>query len=105
MFRAYDKNGEISYSLGAFPTVELIKRRSEDVLSIALHSKLRITDEVEAILESVKDKVITSDRAVERVAKKGIPLWLAHSVSATRGLKLQRTYASSILRMRAISVQ
>ncbi|MBQ7227195.1 MAG: TrmH family RNA methyltransferase [Clostridia bacterium] len=71
MFRAYDKNGEISYSLGAFPTVELIKRRSEDVLSIALHSKFRITDEVEAILESVKDKVITSDRAVERVAKKG----------------------------------
>lgn len=71
MFRAYEKDGDISYSMGAFPTVELIKRRKEDVIAIALGSKLKMTDELEKILESVKDKVVTDDRAVSRVAKKG----------------------------------
>lgn len=71
MFRSYDKNGEISYSLGAFPTVELVKKRPADLLGIALHSKFRMTKEVEEILGSMTDKIITSDRAVERVAKKG----------------------------------
>lgn len=71
MFRAYDKEGDISYALGAFPTVELIKKRPEDIVAIALHSKFRMTDETASILDGIKDKVITSDRDVERVAKKG----------------------------------
>lgn len=71
MFRAYDKEGDISYALGAFPTVELIKKRPEDITEIVLHSKFRMTDDVAEILDTVKGKVITSDRDVERVAKKG----------------------------------
>lgn len=71
MFRAYDKEGDISYALGAFPTVELIKKRPEDISEIAIHSKFRMTDDVAEILSAVKDKVVTSDRDVERVAKKG----------------------------------
>lgn len=71
MFRAYDKEGDFSYSLGAFPTVELIKNRPDDIGSIALHSRFRMTDEVSEILAPVADKVRTDDKSVERVAKKG----------------------------------
>lgn len=71
MFRAYDKEGEISYSLGAFPTVELIKKRPADLVAVALHSRFRMTDEIAAILAPLGDIVRTDDRSVERVAKKG----------------------------------
>lgn len=71
MFRAYDKEGDISYSLGAFPTVELVKKRPADVVAVALHSRLRMTEELESILAPVADRVKTDDRSVERVAKKG----------------------------------
>lgn len=71
MFRAYDKGSDISYSLGAFPTVELIKKRPEDLLAVALDSRLRMTDELAEILAPLGDKVRTDDRGVARVAKKG----------------------------------
>ncbi len=71
MFRAYDKKGSVSYSLGAFPTVELIKKRPEDVIAVALRSDFRMTEEMERLLFPVADKVVRSDREVERVAKKG----------------------------------
>ncbi len=71
MFRAYDKTGDVSYALGAFPTMELVGRRPDDVTAIALHSRFRMTKEVEDILAPVADKVYVSDRDVERIAKKG----------------------------------
>ncbi len=71
MFRAYDKTGDISYTLGAFPTMELVGRRPYDVVAVALHSRFRMTKEAEEILSPVADKVYVSDRDVERVAKKG----------------------------------
>ena len=71
MFRAYDKNVDISYSLGAFPTVELIKKCPQDIIKIALHSKLKVSSELESILSKVADKVVVDDKSVERIAKKG----------------------------------
>lgn len=71
MFRAYDKDGDISYSIGAFPTVELIKKRREDLIAVALSSKLKMTDELAEILAGVSDKTTVDDKAIARVAKKG----------------------------------
>ncbi len=71
MFGAYDRNGDYSYSLGAFPTIELIKNRPEDVVSVALSSRLRMTDELAAVLDRVAPLVVTDDRSVDRVSKKG----------------------------------
>lgn len=71
MFRTYDKDGDISYSIGAFPTVELIKKRKEDLVAVALASKLKMTDELAEILADVKDITTVDDRAIARVAKKG----------------------------------
>ncbi len=71
MFTAYDKNGDYSYALGAFPTIELIKNRPEDVISVAVSSKLKMTDELKTVFDSVADKVITDDKSIERVSKKG----------------------------------
>lgn len=71
MPKNYEKTGDVSYSLGAFPTVELIKRRPEDVESIMLSSGLRMTDELEAILAPVRDRTMVADKAIARIAKKG----------------------------------
>lgn len=71
MLRSYDKSGDISYSLGAFPTVELIRHRPSDIESVVLRSDLRMTDELEEILAPVRDKTVTDDKSVSRVAKKG----------------------------------
>ena len=71
MLRSYDKAGDISYSLGAFPTVELIRHRPEDIESVILRSDLRMTEEIESILAPVRDKVRVDDKSVARVAKKG----------------------------------
>ena len=71
MFGKYEKTGDISYSLGAFPTVELIKRRPQDIERIALSSDLRMTDELERILAPVRGVTAVDDKAIARVAKKG----------------------------------
>ena len=61
MLRSYDKSGDISYSLGAFPTVELIRHRPSDIESVVLRSDLRMTDELEEILAPVRDKTVTDE--------------------------------------------
>ena len=71
MLKGYDKAGDISYSLGAFPTVELIRRRPEDVESVVLSSGLHMTAELESILAPVRGKTVTDDRSIARIAKKG----------------------------------
>jgi len=37
--KRYTKDGDISYSLGVFPTIELLQKRPQDVLIVVLHSK------------------------------------------------------------------
>ena len=71
MFGAYNKEDEFSYSLGSFPTVELIKNRPEDIISIALSSKLTPSDELALFLNKVKDKTVIDDKSIDRISKKG----------------------------------
>lgn len=72
MFRAYDKGGEQSYTLGVFPTIELIKCRPGDVVAVLIHSKLNISEDISRALALLPPSVpvTADDRAVERLAKK-----------------------------------
>lgn len=62
--KPYKKDAEYSYTLGAFPTIELLKTRPEEVLEVYVHSTftdVKIIEELAApygIPVSVRDKQI-----------------------------------------------
>ena len=58
--KVYKKDAEYSYTLGAFPTIELLKTRPKDVLEVYVHStftgdKSSITGEADKIYYQIKD--------------------------------------------------
>ena len=38
--KIYKKNDETSYTLGVFPTIELLKKRPQDVIRVVVHSSI-----------------------------------------------------------------
>ncbi len=69
----YNKELEFSYTFGAFPTFELVKNRAKDVLKIIFHSKLKISEEIDNLIQLCKQKNIPieyDDKAINRVADK-----------------------------------
>ena len=70
--KVYKKDFEYSYSLGAFPTMELIKNRPNDVIKVLIHSSF----ENEKVLKEIKSLVnpsiiFISDKTVEKLSEKG----------------------------------
>lgn len=47
----YIKEGEMSYTFGAFPTFELIKNKPKQVVKVVLHSKLKQTADTDKLKE------------------------------------------------------
>ena len=69
----YKKDGEYSFSFGAFPTFELVNKKSEQVVCVLLHSKLNKTAEIEKLIDLCKKKkieIIESDKTINRIADK-----------------------------------
>ncbi len=68
--KAYKKDCDYSYTLGAFPTIELLKTRPETVREILIHSSF--TDR--AIIEDTAKKfdipVITNDKLIGKLSDK-----------------------------------
>ena len=52
--KKYSKDGNLSYSLGAFPTYELLKSYAKNVEYILLHEKLETSKDIEKILSLAK---------------------------------------------------
>ena len=74
MEKAYKKEENISYSFGAFPTMELLENRLENVTKILIHEKLDISADIEAILNLAKSHSIPIERngkLIEKLSKKG----------------------------------
>lgn len=73
MFRNYHKEDVYSYSLGAFPTLELVKNRPDDVVAVLLHSKFLMTEDVRTALGTLPGNVsvMTDDKSIERITNKG----------------------------------
>ena len=69
----YEKESEISYSFGIFPTFELVKKQSDKIIIIILSSKLIISKDVESLLKLCKEKNIEvkyDDKTINRLSNK-----------------------------------
>ena len=69
----YNKDKEISYTFGAFPTFELVKNKPESVLQIVYHSKLNITTDIQNLFDicsNLKIDVVCNDKIINKIADK-----------------------------------
>jgi len=71
--RRYKKELDFSYSLGVFPTLELLEKRIDDVLYVAIHSEGEKNSGVQRIQEICKNKNVpceVKDRDIRQFAFK-----------------------------------
>lgn len=69
----YDKSSNISYCLGAYPTYELIKNKSEYAISVYIHSKAIHTNELNRLIALCEDKsieIVYDDKTINKVSSK-----------------------------------
>ena len=72
-YKRYDKNYTYSYSFGQFPTIELINNGKTKILAVICHEKLKISPEIQKILDYCKKnnvEVIYSSKQVEAICGK-----------------------------------
>ena len=62
--KAYKKDSEYSYTLGAFPTFELLKTRPEIVREIVLHSTFTDKEGIYDLAEKNHISVVTNDKLI-----------------------------------------
>lgn len=70
--KVYKKEYEYSYSLGAFPTIELLKNRIDDVIEVIIHSSFdnkEVLNTIKSLLP--KDKIRYNDKLVSKLSDKG----------------------------------
>ena len=68
--KPYKKEFEYSYVLGAFPTIELIKKRPERVEEVYIHSSFTDRENVERLCESHGIPVRNNDRTIAKLSDK-----------------------------------
>jgi len=69
----YKKEGEYSFSFGAFPTFELIKNKPNQVVCLILHSKLKETDDIRKLIALCKQlniEILHDDKTINKIADK-----------------------------------
>lgn len=72
-YKKYDKNLDYSYTLGQFPTIELINSKKAKLLSLILSDKLIINKQIEEIINYAKNnnvEVITSAKLIQQLSPK-----------------------------------
>ena len=70
VYKAYKKSNEFSYSLGAFPTMELIKSKPECVRCVYVHSKYDGSVDIDKVCKEAGIEVRYSDKAINRISTK-----------------------------------
>lgn len=68
--KPYKKGGEYSYSLGAFPTYELIAGKKEKVRSVYVHSGYTDKENIQKTCRENNIPVLTDDKLFSRVSDK-----------------------------------
>ncbi|MDD3661829.1 MAG: TrmH family RNA methyltransferase [Candidatus Dojkabacteria bacterium] len=71
--KAYRKKLEFSYSIGVYPTIELIKHRFNDVLSVLVRSDAKTNAGAREIIDTLSlhhMKYSISDKAIRRITPK-----------------------------------
>ena len=75
--KKYTKDESYSYALGAFPSIEAIKTIKEDIITVFIHSKYKDKDNLINYLKKENISYSISDKAINRLAKKGNTLVIA----------------------------
>ena len=65
----YKKELEYSYTFGIFPTFELINKKSEYVQKIMIHEKLKITQDIQNLIDICKNKKIPVEFCTKQIEK------------------------------------
>lgn len=70
--KSYKKDSFYSYTLGAFPTIELLKNHPEDVIKIVIHSSFKNEEVINLINELRGNHEIEfNDKLINKLAQKG----------------------------------
>ncbi len=65
----YKKDLEISYTFGIFPTFELLKHKTEYVQKVMIHEKLKITNDIQELIDFCKQKNIMVEFCTKQIEK------------------------------------
>lgn len=68
--KTYKKDAEYSYTLGAFPTIELLKTRPEEVLEIYVHSTFTDMKTIEELTKPHNIPVSVRDKQINKLSDK-----------------------------------
>lgn len=68
LIKPYKKDADYSYTLGAFPTVELLKAHHDDVQEIYVHSSFTDMNLINSLAGNVP--VVTSDKLINKLSDK-----------------------------------
>ncbi len=68
--RAYKKDSDYSYTLGAFPTFELLKTRPEIVREVIVHSSFTDRESIEEEARKHNIPVVTNDKLIGKLSDK-----------------------------------
>ncbi len=69
----YNKDRDYSFSFGAFPTFELIKNRPENVVCLLLHSKLKMSEDIQRLItlcEKLNISIRYDDKTINKIVDK-----------------------------------
>lgn len=72
--KKYSKDSDISFSFGAFPTYELLHKKSERIIEIIIHEKTSDSSDLQNIIKLAKEKNIpvkTQGKLIEKLSGKG----------------------------------
>lgn len=68
--KPYKKDVEYSYTLGAFPTIELLKTRPKEVLEVYVHSTFTDKETIETLTKPYHIPIIYQDKIINKLSDK-----------------------------------
>lgn len=69
----YNKENDYSFTFGAFPTFELIKKKANQAVCLLLHSKLKMSEDIKKLVSLCEEKNIEikyDDKTINKIADK-----------------------------------
>lgn len=68
--KPYKKGFEYSYTLGAFPTIELINSKPSSVLGVYIHSTFTDRENLEQLCKKNNIPILSGDKTIAKVSDK-----------------------------------
>ena len=68
--KSYKKDFEYSYTLGAFPTIELLKNHNKDVIDVYIHTSFDNKEVKEMILKLLNKPYLKNDKLINKLSPK-----------------------------------